>query len=136
MIPDHLKATLTLTVLVLVGVFALAADHPKPPKFLRAPHILSEQDELWVELQIEPHPDIRAVVLELWEADVDEEVGRWSRGAFTNRGSVEPVNEGNQNQRTFRFRWHSVPAGCYLLVGKVTEARGITRETESRLEVR
>ena len=132
--PGHLAVVLALS-LGLLWMLASVAP-PKAPEFQRAPHFLTERDELWVELRIAPHPDIRAVVLEAWGGEMGE-FACAPEPLFLVRGSSEPVNEGNQTQRTFPFRWRqSFAAGCYVLVAKSVLPRGITRERKSVLEVR
>ena len=139
---------ITLLLALAVAWPADAADQkPLAPTFLRAPRVLSERDEIRVELRIVPHEAFRAVILEVWEADVTpSDIGRaadddatgmetWELGALV-RGSSEPVDETNGRQQVFRFTWRqTLPAGRYILVAKILIGRGITVERQHRLEV-
>ena len=132
--PGHLAVVLALS-LGLLWMLASVAP-PKAPAFQRAPHFLTELDELWVDLRIEPHPDIRAVVLEAWGGEMGE-FACAPEPLFLVRGSSEPVNEANPTQRTFRYHWRQAFAeGCYVLVAKSVLTRGITKERKQVLEVR
>ena len=132
--PGYLAACLSLSIGVLWVIAASAP--PKAPEFQRAPNFLTERDELWVELKIEPHPEIRAVVLEAWGGEMGEFACEPSP-LFLVRGSSEPVNEANPTQRTFPFRWRqSFASGCFVLVAKSVLTRGITKERKRVLEVR
>ena len=132
--PGHLSAVLALSILWLWML--VAAAPPKAPEFLRAPHFMTERDELWVELRIEPHQDIRAVVLEAWGGEMGE-FACAPEPLFLVRGSSEPVNEANPTQRTFRYHWRQAFAeGCYVLLAKSVLPRGVTRERKQVMEVR
>lgn len=115
---------------------------PARPAFLRAPHLLTEYDEIWVEVQIVPREDIRAVVLEAWEASEwypfdDPDFAVVLQPDTLIRSSIEPVNEGNRAQRTFPFRWRqSLKPGLYVLIARITVSRGLTYASKPyRLQV-
>lgn len=120
----------------LWGILAMIQG-PQAPTFQRAPSFLSERDELHVELRIEPHPDIRAVVLEAWRSGQDADFGCLRDPLALVRGSSEPVNELNAAQRTFPFHWRqSLKEGCFVLLAKAVLPTGLTKERKHSLEVR
>lgn len=128
---------------------SLSAVKPTAPIFLSAPNLLGQSDELRVTLRITPHEAIRAVVLEVWEAEEDppapgapdqepqnDGMHGIVRPTALVRGSSEPVDETNGRQQTFTFYWRQrLPPGIYLFVAKVLIGRGITVESRHRLEV-
>mgnify|MGYP001619843619 CR=1 FL=1 len=138
--PTHLKASLTLMLAVFWALAAMLAEKPKPPKFLRAPYIMSERDDLRVEVQIVPHPQIRTVLLELWHSDpVANEFDPDASPAFPCeprrlvRSSLEPVTELNAAQRTFSFHWRGpFQPGPLVLITRCGIGRGLTTGTTRR----
>ena len=138
--PSHLKAAMIVWLAAFWMMAAIYAERPKPPKFLRAPYFLSEHGDIRVEVQIIPHPDIRTVLLELWQSDpVANEFDPDASPEFPCeprhlvRSSYEPVTELNQYQRTFRFLWRGPwQTGDYVLITRAAIGRGLTTTATSR----
>lgn len=130
------------TAVLCIALAVLAAEKPKAPQFLRAPGVIGEHFALRVELWITPHPDIRAVTLEAWEAvqtfpSDDPDMPAIYQPGILRSGDSQPVTERNQTQRTFPFLWREgLDAGVYILIGKVVTARPYrTFETKRQLLV-
>ena len=141
MIPLPLQAGLVITTAALTFMASMLTDRPKPPTFLRVPHVVSDRDEIRVDVQSAPHPDRRAVLLEGYEG----EYGEFEQCAPTPgpliRSSQEPITEGNREQRTFRFHWRPpLRPGCYVLIARLAcggNSWGLTFSSQwSVLEVR
>ena len=109
----------------------VAADGPKPPKFLRLAGIVGAHYPIEIDVQITPHPSIRWITVEAWaaeethspfansELDVDP-APVYRVGAFASRSSSQPVTELMPKQRTFRFRWaQGLSEGVYFIVAKL-----------------
>lgn len=139
------RAFLLAAILWLItGVFAEA---PKPPKFLRAPSVVGEHFAIEFAVWIEPHPDIRFVTAEAWDAEpmtspftaLDPDLDLptlYQLGALSRSSDSQPVTELNQHQHVFRFVWREgLDAGLYFLVVKIAtkdfrpikEARALLR---------
>lgn len=130
------------TLVLWLSLALLAAERPKAPTFLRAPGIVGEHFTINVELQIVPHPDIRAVVLEAWEAvqmflDDDTDMPTLYQPGVLRSSDSQPVTELNQTQRTFPFVWREgLDAGIYILIAKTVTTRPYrTFETQRQLLV-
>ena len=124
-------------ILLLLGP---SQPQPHAPKFLSAPHIATELEDIRLSVQITPHREIRSVIVELWqsaEADIaDQDVVSADDGltpAYTCEpqmlvtSSVKEVTDLNIDQRTFDFYWRGpFHAGSYVLITRAALGRGLT----------
>lgn len=130
-----------VTLAILLCFAVMAVNNPKPPTFLHAPSIAGEHFAIELDLQIEPHPDIRSVTLEAWDAvpafdNDDPDLPMLVPGMFVT-SDAQPVTELMAAQRTFRFIWRQgLNAGKYILVAKVVSANPYrSAETKRQLIV-
>lgn len=119
------QRALLLAIAFAVLIAATAADGPKPPKFLTKAAYFSEGFAIEIDVLIEPHADIRYVVLEAWEAqkvstqvgDEGESFDFYEVGELTRTSDSQPVTELSRNKRAYHFLWRQgLPAGTYYLI--------------------
>ena len=129
--------------IVFLAVFLLAAGDNKVqrPTFLRAPSILTETEDVRVEVTITPHPDIRYVTVELWIAEpvsreYDEpDMPQSYEPSGLVRGSSEPITERTSTRKTLPFHFHAVSTGQYFLIAKAVTAQLVALETRHKFQV-
>ena len=98
------------TVIVLM-LWYLLANTP-PVSFLRPRAFASDREDIYIQVQVEPHAANRSLVVAAVDADF-----------VVRRTDVEL--DGERAARTHRFWWRSLPVGEYVLLA-VTE-RGLAQ---------
>ena len=111
-------AVLAATLAILLGLAALAVPEADRVRFVRPPAIVRERQPLVLQVQIEPHPDNR--LLMLVAADDLSDV----------RGSSEQL-DGDSAHRTRWVRWaEGLPTGRFLLIAALYGVGGeVARDT-------
>lgn len=107
--PSHLKALIVLVFGVLWGCLALAKNEP-PVRFVRPPAIVSDREIVTFQIQVEPDPVNRLLVVAA------------SDGDLVVRRSDEELN-GDKAARTRWLRWR-LPVGEFQMAAIVYGAEG------------
>lgn len=124
----------------LLCTAAVQAERPQRPTLVYPPKVAYASEPIVLQVRIEPHPQIRTVLGEMWELRTDHEdpdgdgpnTQAEDRAALR-RSSWAEVEEG---KRIYVFEWRAgVTSGRYHLVGKILIGRGITLESPGSLLV-
>lgn len=133
---DALRPILLGPILAIYAVLWLflsmtrAADVPKSPKFLHLRGNYSAGYVFEVRVWIEPHPDVRVIRLDVWDAEPDRRpfadiapdadlAPIYKVGALTTYGSQREVTELTHHDKVWHFRVLIGEPGTYWLVVKI-----------------
>ena len=117
---------------VLLLVVIQGPSRPAAPRFLSAPSFRTTSEPIHLIIWSDPHPARLAVIAEVWTIESETDAGLPIELALV-RSSSEPAED---TRKTFRFAWHSLPEGSYLLYARVLIPRGLTYSSPpQRLEI-
>ena len=118
---------------MLLLVAMQGPSKPLAPRFLSAPAFRTTSEPIRLIIWSDPHPARLAVIAEIWTIESETE-DRSPIDLALIRSSSEPADD---TRKTFRFVWHSLPEGSYLLYARILIPRGLTYSSAPyRLEVR
>ena len=118
---------------VVLLVVIQGPSRPAAPRFLSAPSFRTTSEPIHLIIWSDPHPARMAVIAEIWTIEDETEEGLPIELALV-RSSSEPAED---TRKTFRFAWHSLPEGSYLLYARIMISRGLTHSSPAqRLEIR
>ena len=121
------------TIGCVVLLVVMQGPRPAAPRFLSAPAFRTTSEPIHLIIWSDPHPARLAVIAEIWTIESETEDGVPIELALV-RSSSEPAED---TRKTFRFAWHSLPEGSYLLYARILIPRGLTYSSAPhRLEVR
>lgn len=134
--------TAALLVAVVVALVA-QRDHVERPVFLRTHGVYSARSEMFLQVRIVPHRDIRTVILEAWELEGEPQepaendiLSDWllpldAKVIGLARSSVE---DAEPDRAIYGFRWRAgLDRGDYRLVSKVYLGRGLHVESQPKI---
>jgi hypothetical protein len=120
--------------IIATGLLAAQTSHVQKPTFLKTHRVYSANDEMFLQVRVEPDKRIRTVILEAWELESDdpepqenETFPEWQMPVNPKRGDLirSSVEDAELDRKIYGFRWKAgLQRGDYHILAKLYLGQG------------